>query len=75
MSTPVQAGSNFGFGNPTRVMDLLDYNMGNLGRDFDITPDGRRLLLLKDDTQQIGTTQIGVVENWFEDLKRLVPVN
>ena len=74
MSVPIQPGSSFSFGNATRVMDLLNYNMGGTGRDFDITADGQRLLAMKDDEQQIGAAQISVVQNWFEDLKRLVPV-
>jgi Tol biopolymer transport system component len=74
MSTPILAGSSFSFGNPTPVMDLRDYGLGNAGRDFDVTPDGRRLLLMKDGLQEAGSAQIRVVQNWTEDLERLVPL-
>jgi Tol biopolymer transport system component len=48
---------------------------GNPGRTYDISPDGQRLLLIKEAT--VGTasasTSIIVVLNWVEELKRLAP--
>jgi serine/threonine-protein kinase len=38
---------------------------------YDISPDGQRFLMIKEDEGQPG--QINVVFNWFEELKRLVP--
>jgi Tol biopolymer transport system component len=40
----------------------------------DIAPDGKRFLMMKEDTVQ-NQGQINVVLNWFEELKRLVPTN
>ena len=42
-------------------------------RPYDIAPDGR-LLMIKGADNQAPETQINVVLNWFEELKRLVPV-
>ena len=50
---------------------------------YDVTalhPDGQRFLMVKDAalTDDAGTPtqpQIVLVENWFEELQRLVPVN
>jgi eukaryotic-like serine/threonine-protein kinase len=41
---------------------------------YDVSPDGQRFLMLKP-SEQLGAapTQINVVLNWFEELKRLVP--
>ena len=39
---------------------------------YDISPDGQRFLMLKEDTAQ-EQAQINVILNWFEELKRLVP--
>ncbi len=36
---------------------------------FDIHPDGKRFLMIR----QTGRSEIRVVLNWFEELKRLVP--
>ncbi len=40
---------------------------------YDISPDGQRFLMIK--AEEGSTGQINVVLNWFEELKRLVPVN
>jgi Tol biopolymer transport system component len=44
------------------------------GPSFDIAPDGR-LLLLKPITVQHSTTELVLIENWFEELKKLAPAN
>ncbi|MDA2939179.1 hypothetical protein MYX75_13080, partial [Acidobacteria bacterium AH-259-A15] len=47
-----------------------------LGRQYDISPDGQRFLMIKEGGQTEETsapTQLIVVQNWFEELKRLVP--
>jgi hypothetical protein len=47
---------------------------------WDISPDGRRFLMLKRPAAQSGTptearpNKINIVLNWFEELKRRVPV-
>jgi len=41
---------------------------------YDISPDGERFLMMKEDAAQ-EQGQINVVLNWFEELKRLVPPN
>ena len=41
--------------------------------EYDVTPDGERFLMIKESEKQV--TQIQVVLNWFEELKRLVPMN
>ena len=46
---------------------------------YDITPDGERFLMMKpldnaDGETSQGSTEIVVVQNWLEELERLVPV-
>ena len=47
-------------------------------RDYDITPDGQRLLMLfpadQPDPGEPALPQINIVLNWFEELKERVPV-
>ena len=45
-------------------------------RTYDVSPDGQRFLMIKEGATE-GRTRAGftVVQNWFEELKRLVPVN
>jgi serine/threonine protein kinase len=40
---------------------------------YDVLPDGQRFLMLKPSEQEAAPTQINVVLNWFEELKRRVP--
>ncbi len=42
---------------------------------YDISPDGQRFLMVSHSGEDNGFTQINVVYNWFEELKRLVPTN
>jgi len=40
---------------------------------YDVSSDGERFLMLKPTERITSLTQIVVVQNWFEELKRLVP--
>jgi hypothetical protein len=43
------------------------------GVTYDVTRDGQRFVMVKEQT--ISANQINVVVNWFEELKRLVPLD
>jgi dipeptidyl aminopeptidase/acylaminoacyl peptidase len=45
------------------------------GYSYDITPDGQSLVLLKPVTPENTTTRIKVIKNWFQQVKRLAPVD
>ncbi len=51
---------------------------GNTARRYDISPDGRRFLMLKPATAETtdgeGLPELIFVQNWFDELQRLVPV-
>jgi len=51
--------------------------VGAGNRPYDIALDGRFLIIRSGQAEAGGGTapQIVVVQNWFEELKRLVPVN
>jgi serine/threonine-protein kinase len=40
---------------------------------YDVSADGKRFLMVKASEQEQASTQINVVQNWFEELKRRVP--
>ena len=40
---------------------------------FDVAVDGKRFVMVRSDDASL-LTQLTVVQNWFEDLKRLVPL-
>ena len=47
----------------------------NPGRTFDISPDGQRLLMMKDGSAEAtaAPTSLIVVQHWAQELARLVP--
>ena len=52
-----------------------DYLLGNRSEHetFDVAPDGKRFLMVKNvDMANAPQASIVVVQNWFEELKRLV---
>ncbi len=50
------------------------YDPGSRFSNYDISPDGQRFVMVKE-TEDQETSQINVVLNWFEELKRLVPTD
>ncbi len=51
---------------------LFEGNYLNIfGVEYDVSPDGQRFLLLKP-IEESSLTQLNVVTNWFEELKRKV---
>ena len=42
--------------------------------DYDVAPDGKRFLMLKPSTTAGDSTEIHVIVNWFDDLRRRVPL-
>jgi Tol biopolymer transport system component len=74
MGVRVERGQAWRSGAPTRVLQG-SYLFANGERSFDIAPDGRRFLMIKNsDTTARPQASIVVVQNWYEELKRLVPM-
>jgi serine/threonine-protein kinase len=46
-----------------------------IGRSFDVSPDGKRFLVVKSQEEGRARTRLRVVTNFFEELKRLAPVD
>ena len=47
---------------------------GYMPRNYDLPPDGRSFLMLKQEQDHV-VSRLNVVINWFDELKRLVPAN
>ena len=71
MAVPVRPGATFTAGKPQVVVDG-QYWAGPSIRTYDVSPDGKRFLMVKETPE---ATRFVVVLNWFEELKRLVPTN
>jgi serine/threonine-protein kinase len=74
MAVPVEPGTSLTFGRPTMLFQG-NYPSPNTGRGlFDVSPDGQRFLMIKNvEGGEAARPQIVVVENWDQELKRLVP--
>jgi serine/threonine protein kinase/Tol biopolymer transport system component len=76
MAVEITIQPSFALGNPRMLFEgpyaLAPVPVSN----YDVSPDGQRFLMLKPtepEQVQAAPTQINVVTNWFEELKRRVP--
>jgi serine/threonine-protein kinase len=78
-SVRVDGSSSWRSSTPTKVLQGTYYSPAGAiaGRTFDVAPDGKRFLMVKPASGDaaVASQSFIVVEHWFEELKRLVPVN
>ena len=75
MAVPITTQPAFRAGTPRMLFEEPNYIGGGTRADYDVSPDGQRFLMLKaTEQQEAALNQIHVVLNWFEELKRRVPV-
>jgi serine/threonine-protein kinase len=74
MVVAIRTESGLSIGTPNIVFqgDYVSYPGG--GNSYDVSPDGRRFLMIKSE-EKTTLTRINVVLNWFEELRGLVPTN
>ena len=70
MAVQVETDSTFSHGNPELRFDGEEFFGGTGARPFDIAPDGRFLAIRQ---QTSDSSLVVVVENWLDELQRLVP--
>ena len=76
-AVPVQSGTTLVAGRPQVLFEFAMLRLTAGARPYDIAPDGRFLIIRSGQADAGGGTASNmiVVQNWFEELKRLVPVN
>ena len=76
LRVPVEAsGATWNAGTPMKILEGRYYTGDNTGRANDVSPDGRRFLMIKapgSDANDVPPALI-VVQHWDDDLERLVP--
>ena len=77
MAVPITPGADLTLGRPAVVVKGPYASPRNNGRHYDVSPDGKRFLLLKD-VETSGSTkppppEIRLVLHWVNELERLVP--
>ena len=79
MHVDVALGPSWSATTPTMLIREGYFTMpdDSNGRTYDVTADGTRFLMVRQVTPSEGSIAINliVIQNWFEELKRLVPTN
>ena len=76
MTVPIQTTPVFVAGGPSVAVAAEPAAFVSVGgRSYDVSPDGRRFLVVKSAPRdESNPTLLNVVLNWGDELKRLVPV-
>ncbi len=74
MEVPVTREGGFTLDRAKRLFeDKYVAKFGNAFRNYDIDPSGKRFLMIKESEDNVPITELIIVQNWFEELKRRVP--
>ena len=74
-TVPVETEDGFSYGNAEPVFEK-SYVVRGYRRTYDVSPDGKRFLMIDEVTpDEPAPTEMILVLNWTEELKRLVPVD
>ncbi|HKT61076.1 MAG TPA: protein kinase, partial [Gemmatimonadales bacterium] len=68
-TVPIASGPTFGAGEPRVLFSVGNYTVGGNAGVYDISPDGKRFLMVRP-VAGIGETELVVVQNWFEELRQ-----
>jgi serine/threonine protein kinase/WD40 repeat protein len=72
----VRTDSGFATTKPRLLFNKPGISDGLPSRTYDLSLDGQRFLMVKDEQRKpTPVTEMILVQNWFEELKRLVPAN
>jgi hypothetical protein len=75
-SVDVQTGSAFSATKPRLLFEQSGYVHGGPIRTWDISPDGERFLMVKvEERKPQPVTEMVLVQNWFDELRRLTSAN
>jgi hypothetical protein len=69
MSAAIKPGTTFTYDKPLELFSAASYYV-NVARDYDVTPDGKRFLMVKNADTKASKPPIVVVTNWFEEVQK-----
>jgi len=77
MGVRVDRGASWSASAPAKLFDERYYHGGGpgsgTGRTYDVAPDGRRFVMIKPEESRGAAPGLIVVQNWIEELRRLLP--
>lgn len=75
MAATITTTPSFSIGTPRRLFQG-DFTDSSESRSYDVSADGRRFIMVQPHEQPpLPVSQIVVVQNWSEELKRIAPTN
>jgi hypothetical protein len=76
-AVPVQAGTTLVAGRPKLLFEFAMLASVGSARPYDVAPNGRFVVVQSGGPNADGgpASTLVLVQNWFEELKRLVPTN
>ncbi len=72
LAVPVATEGAFSAGLPARVFSGQFERTDTGAGGFDVSPDGRRFLIIQPTEPELPVAQISLVLNWFDDVRRRV---
>ena len=66
MAVAIHTTQTVNAGTPRRLFEGR-YERSDIGRNYDLSPDGKRFVMIRSD-EPGGTTQVNVVVNWLSEL-------
>ncbi len=72
MAASITVQADLRIAKPERLFDKRTWTLTG-ARNYDVTRDGRRFLMIMESDQVAAANHINVELNWFDELKRLVP--
>jgi hypothetical protein len=70
----IQTEPDFSAGPPQLLFEKDGYFSSNPIREYDLSLDGQRFLMVKSEVRESRPVkEMILIQNWFEELKRLVP--
>ena len=73
MSVAVDTTRGFTAAAPVELFDASAYYLGSIGRNYDVAPDGKRFIMIRDTAGDQATQSLTVILNWTEELRRRAP--
>jgi serine/threonine-protein kinase len=70
----VSSAAGFAFSKPVTVLDVRQFFVRSPGRSYDISPDGKRFLMIRDSAARGVQAQLVIVEHWFDELRSRMTV-
>jgi hypothetical protein len=77
MAVAISAEAELRAGKPTLLFEgryRTGWSSGNPSTNYDVTPGGQRFVMVKQ-SEETGSDTFILAQNWFEELKRLVPAS